>query len=235
MEWVRIFWKRYGKVTPHSGVSADIQFSFRLEIPVLHLTPKHAMIWLSITGSSFSSWEIRGLSHIYSYWDSIVCAYQEILEHGTSTLSPCLLPRTHSLYRTFFGLAMKMSIELGLHRKRRTLEISLQSELNKRLFWSCYSWDRELSIVMGRPPSISDHDIDAEVGKQTILITRTTLLTPCSSHLMLMKPFKTWKFSEKPPAKIEHDPHNHKQQCHVSFTFCDLRFLSLKSSTKYTG
>ncbi len=144
-------------------------------------------------------------------------------------------PRTHSLYRTFFGLAMKMSIELGLHRKRRTLEISLQSELNKRLFWSCYSWDRELSIVMGRPPSISDHDIDAEVGNQTILITRTTLLTPCSSHLMLMKPFKTWKFSEKPPAKIEHDPHNHKQQCHVSFTFCDLRFLSLKSSTKYTG
>lgn len=133
-------------------------------------------------------------------------------------------PPTHSSNRTFFGLAMKMSIELGLHRKRRTREISLQSELNKRLFWSCYSWDRELSIVMGRPPSISDHDIDAEVGTQTISITCITILTTYSSHLMLMKPFKMWKFSEEQPAKIEHDPRNHKQRCHVSFTFCDLRF-----------
>lgn len=64
---------------------------------------------------------------------------------------------------TFFGLAMKMCIELGLHRKRRSPTISLETELNKRLFWSCYAYDRELAIVMGRPPLISDHDIDVEL------------------------------------------------------------------------
>jgi len=58
---------------------------------------------------------------------------------------------------------MKMCIELGLHRRRRSSALSLKSELNKRLFWACYWHDREIAVAMGRPPSISDHDIDVEV------------------------------------------------------------------------
>lgn len=65
--------------------------------------------------------------------------------------------------RTFTGLAMRMCIELGLHRQKRSLKVSLRSELNKRLFWSCYWMDREIAIALGRPPTISDHDIDVEV------------------------------------------------------------------------
>lgn len=68
------------------------------------------------------------------------------------------------MLRTFFNLAMKLCIELGLHRRRRSNAISLKSELNKRLFWSCYWHEREIAVAMGRPPSISDHDIDVEVG-----------------------------------------------------------------------
>jgi hypothetical protein len=61
---------------------------------------------------------------------------------------------------TFFGLAMKQCIELGLHRKRRSSRLSLRSELDKRVFWSCYWHEREIAMAMGRPPAISDHDID---------------------------------------------------------------------------
>jgi hypothetical protein len=61
---------------------------------------------------------------------------------------------------------MRMCVELGLHRKRKSAKLSLQSELKKRLFWSCYAYDRELAIVMGRPLSISDHDIDVDVRIQ---------------------------------------------------------------------
>ena len=73
------------------------------------------------------------------------------------------LNNTDASNRTFTGLAMRMCIELGLHRQKRSSKVSLRSELNKRLFWSCYWWDREIAIALGRPPSISDHDIDVEV------------------------------------------------------------------------
>ena len=58
---------------------------------------------------------------------------------------------------------MKMCIELGLHRQRRSSKISLKSELNKRIFWSCYWHEREIAMALGRPPGISDHDVDVEV------------------------------------------------------------------------
>jgi hypothetical protein len=72
---------------------------------------------------------------------------------------------THSLTpsRTFFGLAMKLCIELGLHRQKRSSKVCLQSERHKRLFWICYWHERELAIAMGRPPAICDRDIDVEV------------------------------------------------------------------------
>ena len=69
---------------------------------------------------------------------------------------------------------MKMCVELGLHRRRRSNAVSLKSELNKRLFWACYWHDREIAIAMGRPPSISDHDIDVEV-RQFIAPSRHSL------------------------------------------------------------
>jgi hypothetical protein len=58
---------------------------------------------------------------------------------------------------------MKSCVELGLHRKKRSPKLSLKSEMSKRLFWTCYIYDRELAIVMGRPPSLSDRFIDVEL------------------------------------------------------------------------
>jgi hypothetical protein len=61
------------------------------------------------------------------------------------------------------GLAMKLCISSGLHRKSSASSPTLGYELDKRLFWTCYSFDRETTIGTGRPPSISDRDIDVEV------------------------------------------------------------------------
>lgn len=69
---------------------------------------------------------------------------------------------------TFVGIAMRLCVELGLHRKRRSsVESTLQSELEKRLFWACYYFDRDFAMALGRPPSISDHDIDVEVRQSS--------------------------------------------------------------------
>lgn len=79
--------------------------------------------------------------------------------------------------RTLVGIAMRLCIELGLHRRKRSPVHSIRSEMEKKLFWSCYYLDRELSLSLGRPPSISDHDIDAQASfqilKPILAISRT--------------------------------------------------------------
>lgn len=66
--------------------------------------------------------------------------------------------------RVLILFAVELCIMLGLHRKDTSSGIGLGSELDKRLFWAVYSLDRHASISMGRPPAISDHDIDVLVS-----------------------------------------------------------------------
>ncbi|RDI80870.1 hypothetical protein Vi05172_g9047 [Venturia inaequalis] len=63
---------------------------------------------------------------------------------------------------TIAGLAVRMCTELGFHRKSVTRNISMERELQVRIFWSCYYLDRGISVALGRPPAISDDDIDVE-------------------------------------------------------------------------
>ena len=64
---------------------------------------------------------------------------------------------------TYVGMAIRLCIELGLHRHRRERQPSIQSEMNRRRFWTAYFLERDICIAIGRPPSISDHDIDADL------------------------------------------------------------------------
>jgi hypothetical protein len=63
---------------------------------------------------------------------------------------------------TYIGMAIRLCIELGLHRSRKS-RVSLEGEMAKRRFWTAYFLERDICIAIGRPPSISDHDIDAEL------------------------------------------------------------------------
>lgn len=42
-------------------------------------------------------------------------------------------------------------------------KLGFDVEMRKRLFWSCYTMDRQVSIPLGRPFSISDRDIDVQL------------------------------------------------------------------------
>ncbi|PVH99770.1 hypothetical protein DM02DRAFT_468178, partial [Periconia macrospinosa] len=74
-----------------------------------------------------------------------------------------ILNPTHKDIRTLVGIAMRLCIELGFHRRKRIKSPSVKSESEKRLFWACYYLDRELSVSLGRPTSIADHDIDVQL------------------------------------------------------------------------
>lgn len=59
------------------------------------------------------------------------------------------------------GLAVRKMIQLGYHKKKLpTLKNCLQVELEKRLFWSVYAFDKLLSLSLGRPSTLNDIELD---------------------------------------------------------------------------
>lgn len=59
------------------------------------------------------------------------------------------------------GLAVRTAIDLGLHRASTSSSSDLlMAEMQRRVFWSVYALDRNISISLGRPCSIGDADFD---------------------------------------------------------------------------
>jgi hypothetical protein len=67
-----------------------------------------------------------------------------------------------------FGTATQMILALGLHRKRFSQTLVATSQLievecRKRVFWSAYTLDRYLSVILGRPRIFRDEDVNQEL------------------------------------------------------------------------
>lgn len=62
---------------------------------------------------------------------------------------------------TFAGIAFRMAFDIGLHLPSDKLQVYVKSltiediEIRKRLFWSCYTWDKILSLYLGRMPGFT--------------------------------------------------------------------------------
>ncbi|OOF98842.1 hypothetical protein ASPCADRAFT_504404 [Aspergillus carbonarius ITEM 5010] len=74
-----------------------------------------------------------------------------------------LLPLdTSGLCYTYFGLALKMAIQNGMHRKYTGEGLSPRMiETRNRVFWTAYTIEKRVSILHGRPVSLLDADVDA--------------------------------------------------------------------------
>ena len=59
------------------------------------------------------------------------------------------------------GLAMRIAIDLGLHRKANEANLdSFTAQMRRRLFWTIYYLERVISMSLGRPFSLADRHID---------------------------------------------------------------------------
>nr|KIR84433.1 hypothetical protein I308_05450 [Cryptococcus tetragattii IND107] len=60
------------------------------------------------------------------------------------------------------GMAMRMALELGMHRRRkRPFDVTpYHEEVRKRTWWALYGIDRWFSLTLGRPFGIDDRDTD---------------------------------------------------------------------------
>ena len=131
----------------------------------LHLVYACGGRFLETTGETgdFQSEQHYNASNVY---------IDEVLQlHDIRSVQILLLLAIYSLRSpkspgawSFIGLAMRLSIDLGFHRRGRfPVENPSLLEMRKRVFWSCYCLDRQISIILGRPFAVSDRDIDAEL------------------------------------------------------------------------
>ncbi|KAE8155824.1 fungal-specific transcription factor domain-containing protein [Aspergillus tamarii] len=62
------------------------------------------------------------------------------------------------------GMAMRICIDLGMHREShyRTMK-PLEAQLRRRLFWSVYVIERHVAWSLGRPFSIAEDEIDVQI------------------------------------------------------------------------
>jgi hypothetical protein len=58
-------------------------------------------------------------------------------------------------------MAFRMAIDLGIHLPSDKLQAYVKNltaedvEIRKRLFWSCYTWDKAISLYLGRMPAFN--------------------------------------------------------------------------------
>ncbi|KAJ6178287.1 hypothetical protein N7519_008748 [Penicillium mononematosum] len=68
---------------------------------------------------------------------------------------------TAGLAYVYYGLAIKMAIQNGMHRKLLEGNVAPEIiEVRNRLWWSAYSLESRISILHGRPVSVSPAEID---------------------------------------------------------------------------
>ncbi|KAJ0417389.1 fungal-specific transcription factor domain-containing protein [Aspergillus carlsbadensis] len=71
---------------------------------------------------------------------------------------------TGGLSYSYLGIAVKMAIQNGMHRKYVGEECGSKIiETRNRVFWSAYSLDRRIGIFHGRPASIYKSDISTDL------------------------------------------------------------------------
>ncbi len=90
---------------------------------------------------------------------------------GLDTLKPSSIPTIQALLQQsareiafgrssqgwlYSGMAFRMAFDMGIHLPSDKLQAFVKSlstediEIRKRLFWSCYTWDKTVSIYLGR-------------------------------------------------------------------------------------
>lgn len=70
-----------------------------------------------------------------------------------------------------FGTTTQLIIALGLHRQRYSQLFAstsgmIELECRKRVFWCAYTLDTYLSIILGRPRTFRDEDVDQQLPQR---------------------------------------------------------------------
>ncbi|KAF2705270.1 hypothetical protein K504DRAFT_388185 [Pleomassaria siparia CBS 279.74] len=78
---------------------------------------------------------------------------------------------THGLAYTYLGLAMKLGIQNGMHRKYTGSGLDEWTvEMRNRLWWTAYTLERRISVLHGRPTSTIPSEMDADLPNDILTV-----------------------------------------------------------------
>ncbi|KAJ5822438.1 transcriptional regulator family: Fungal Specific TF [Penicillium robsamsonii] len=98
--------------------------------------------------------------------DVLLVASQESVQVFLLLATYSLPVSTGGLAYTYYGLAMKMAIQNGMHRKYQGGNCNPRTiEVRNRLFWTVYTVEKYISVLHGRPMSIARSEINADMPK----------------------------------------------------------------------
>jgi Fungal specific transcription factor domain len=104
---------------------------------------------------------------------------------GLETLKPSSIPAIQALLQQsareivfarssqgwlYAGMAFRMAFDIGIHLPSDKLQLFVKSlsaediEIRKRLFWSCYTWDKIVSLYLGRMPGFTPSTEDVPLS-----------------------------------------------------------------------
>ncbi|KAL4954224.1 fungal-specific transcription factor domain-containing protein [Aspergillus filifer] len=144
-----------GDTTARSSAETDLDDAFPLDL-VRIVVP---------TPSQNPGWRFYEVSR--QLLPDLICS-SSMTSVQVCLLQGLFLPSTTSRNASYniLGLAMRMAINMGLHRSFSSSSLHAHvRELRNRLWWSVYIADRLYTTDMGRPLSISDSEIDAPLPK----------------------------------------------------------------------
>ncbi|KAH8810817.1 fungal-specific transcription factor domain-containing protein [Xylogone sp. PMI_703] len=68
------------------------------------------------------------------------------------------------------GCATRMAMSLGMHREGATGGFdSIEKEVRKRVWWTIYTFEKSLGLILGRPSSIDDAEVNISLPNETLL------------------------------------------------------------------
>ncbi|KAI9925177.1 hypothetical protein ASPWEDRAFT_705678 [Aspergillus wentii DTO 134E9] len=174
-DWLRD--KLHTCYTNPSSLSSDDAGSVCAILMVLAVGTQFAHMESATPVNKLSAMSTTGEDHRFSEDEVGLTFYQfasKLLPDIIATASvrsvqACLLIGTYllpldtsGLCYTYFGLALKMAIQNGMHRRYRGEGLSRRMvEIRNRVFWTAYTIEKRVSILHGRPVSLSDSDVDA--------------------------------------------------------------------------
>ena len=68
------------------------------------------------------------------------------------------------------GCASRMAVSLGMHREGATGGFdSIEREVRRRVWWTMYMFEKNLSLILGRPSAIEDSEVNVNIPNDTLL------------------------------------------------------------------
>lgn len=170
--WYYIHTELFDKAFDKNPKMDVLQFSSEIDVPKKF---RKALYFLNITFAVASSvWHLQFDEEISDNFKSTALRYIDDAYSSSNRLEVMQAMLTHTQYSLMrpcvpgvwylLGSTLRMCVDLELHKEERyPSDITFfEKDLRRRLFWSCYSLDRQICVYLNRPFGIPEESIDVQ-------------------------------------------------------------------------